>query len=158
MENFIVVLLALTVIFCTCVENSHKNSEDAALKAIQELHKKDQAASLQGDAETLLSLFTDDGIVMPAEGEVIKGKEGLRKMLEQNFKDMKEYTLIEYKHDFKEIKIMGNYAYEWGIYSGTYKSKEDDNEISGSGKIMRILQQQKDESWKVSRSIWTVDK
>ena len=79
-------------------------------------------------------------------------------MLEQNFKDLEGYTLIAYKHDFKEIKIMGKYAYEWGWYSGTYKLKKNDKEISGRGKIMRILQQQKDGSWKVSRSIWTVDK
>ena len=78
-------------------------------------------------------------------------------MLEENFKDLKDYTLIDYNHDFKEIKIIGEYAYEWGIYSGTYASKKNGNKISGSGKLMRILKQQKDGSWKVSRSIWTVD-
>jgi len=158
MENLLIILLAMGVIFCVCADNNNKNAEEIALQAIQELHKKDQAASLEGDVETLLSLFTDDGVVIPAEGEVIKGKDGLRKMLEQNFKAMKEYMLVEYKHDFKEIKIMREYAYEWGMYSGTYKSKKNNKEISGSGKIMRILQQQKDGSWKVSRSIWTVDK
>ena len=140
------------------MEDKNKNSEDLALQAIQELHAKDKAASLQGDIRTLLSLFAEDGIVIPAEGEIIKRKEGLKKMLEQNFKDQEDYTLIEYKHDFKEIKIMGEYAYEWGLYSGAYKSKKNDKILTGSGKLMRILKRQKDGSWKISRSIWTVDK
>ena len=59
MSNLLFVMLISAVIFCTCVEDKNKNSEDLALKAIQELHKKDQAASLQGDVETLLSLFTE---------------------------------------------------------------------------------------------------
>jgi uncharacterized protein (TIGR02246 family) len=158
MKNILFLLLMLAVIFCTCVEDKNKNSEDLDLQAIQELHEKDKAASLQGDIGTLLSLFTEDGIVIPAEGEIIRGKEGLKKMLEKNFKDLKEYTLIDYNHDFKEIKIIGEYAYEWGIYSGTYTPKKNGNNISGSGKLMRILKRQKNGSWKISRSIWTVDK
>ena len=96
--------------------------------------------------------------MIPAEGEILRGKDGLKKMLEENFKNLNEYTLIQYKHDFEEIKIIGEYAYEWGLYSGKYKSKKDDKEITGSGKLMRILKRQNDGSWKVSRSIWTVDK
>jgi len=113
---------------------------------------------MNGDLETLLSLFTDDGIAIPAEGEIIEGKEALREMLKQNFELLKDYIITEYKQDFKEIKILGKYAYEWGIYSGKYKSKEDNKEIIGSGKLMRILRLQEDGSWKVSRTIWTIDK
>jgi ketosteroid isomerase-like protein len=47
------------------------------LKSIEELHKKDKLASMNGDLETLLTLFTDDGIAIPAEGEIIEGKEAL---------------------------------------------------------------------------------
>ncbi|MEJ2627516.1 MAG: hypothetical protein P8078_03020 [bacterium] len=95
MSNFLFVLLISAVIFCTCVKDKNMNSENHALQAIQELHEKDKTASLQGDIKTLLSLFTEDGIVIPAEGGIIKGKEGLKKMLEQNFKDQEDYTLIE---------------------------------------------------------------
>ena len=158
MVNILFVLLASVVILCTCAGDNDNNLEEHDLKAIEELHKKDQVASLNGDVNTLLSLFTEDGIVIPAEGEILRGKDGLKKMLEENFKNLNEYTLIQYKHDFEEIKIIGEYAYEWGLYSGKYKSKKDDKEITGSGKLMRILKRQNDGSWKVSRSIWTVDK
>ncbi|MHC4537414.1 MAG: YybH family protein [Planctomycetota bacterium] len=128
------------------------------LKSIKELHNKDKLASMNGDLETLLSLFSDDGIVIPAEGDIIAGKEALRKMLKQNFELMQDYIVTEYNHYFQEIKILGEYAYEWGTYSGKYKSKNDSTEITGSGKLMRILRLQADGSWKVYRAIWTVDK
>jgi uncharacterized protein (TIGR02246 family) len=128
------------------------------LKTIEELHKKDKQASMNGDLETLLTLFTDDGILIPPEGEIIEGKEALRNMLKQNFELHQDYIITEYNQDFKEIKILGQYAYEWGTYSGKYESKDDGKEITGSGKLMRILKLQADGSWKVHRTIWTVDK
>jgi ketosteroid isomerase-like protein len=132
-------------------------NEDILLQAIDELHKKDKIASLSGDTETLLNLMTDDGIVIPHEGEIFEGKKGLRIMLEQNKKILKEYDLVEYNHDFKEVKIIGKFAYEWGYYSGKYISKSDSSEVVGSGKLMRILELQVDGNWKIARSIWTVD-
>lgn len=128
------------------------------LKSIEELHKKDKQASMSGDLETLLTLFTDDGILIPPEGEIIEGKEALRNVLKQNFELHQDYIITEYDQDFKEIKVLDQYAYEWGIYSGKYKSKDDGQEITGSGKLMRILKLQADGSWKVHRTIWTVDK
>jgi uncharacterized protein (TIGR02246 family) len=127
------------------------------LKSIEELHKKGKLASMNGDLETLFSLFTDDGILIPAEGDIIEGKEGLRNMLKQSLELYKDYIITECSQDFEEIKILDQYAYEWGTYSGKYKSKDNGKEITGSGKLMRILKQQADGSWKVFRTIWTVD-
>ena len=141
----------------SAIEKQSRNIENDALAAIRELHEKDQKASLKGDVETLLSLFTDDGILIPASGDIVQGKEALRNMLLQDLELQRDYSVIEYKHDFREIKITGEYAYEWGFYCGISKSKKDGSEIKGSGKLMRILRQQKDRNWKVARSIWTAD-
>lgn len=155
---FLFILLSSTFVLYMCFNENDSNFVKHELDAIEELHKKDKMASLNGDIEELLSLFTDDGIVIPPEGEIIKGKENLRKMLVQNRDQLKEYKLTEYLHDFKEIKVIGEYAYEWGTYSGKYKLKKGHEEIKGSGKLLRILVKQKDGSWKVSRSIWNVEK
>ena len=157
-REFISLILLSALIFFGNCEGNKMTNEDILLQAINELHKKDKSASLAGDTETLLNLFTEDGIVIPYEGESVEGKEGLRKMLEQNQKILDEYNLVEYNHDFKEVKIIGKFAYEWGYYSGKYISKIDSSEVVGSGKLMRILELQNDGTWKVSRSIWTVDK
>ena len=113
---------------------------------------------MNGDIETLESLFTEDGILIPAEGDIIEGKEGLKNMLKQSLELYRDYTVTEYIHDFKEINVLGQFAYEWGTYSSKYISKKDGKETVESGKLMRILKQQLDGSWKVHRAIWTVDK
>ncbi len=155
MKIILGILLAATM--ADCGETRPMNDDNRALRAIKELHEKDRQASLDGDLETLLSLFTEDGMAIPTDGEIVRGKDELRKMLERNLKQLQEYLLVEYIQDFKEIRILGDYAYEWGSYSGKYISKKDGSEITGSGKLMRILKLDTDGSWKVSRSIWTVD-
>ncbi len=158
MNNIIIILISLSLpVLINCGGNK-MNNKNLKLQSIKELHKKDKNASLKGDVETLLSLFTEDGIVIPDSGDIVQGKKNLRRMLEQNFKIFKKYKLVEYNHDFKEINIIGEYAYEWGNYNGKYISKTDKKEITGSGKLMRILRLQKDGPWKVSRSILTVNK
>ena len=159
MDKILIILLFFSalLLFENC-EGNKMNNEDILLQAIEELHIKDKHASLAGDSKALLNLFTEDGIVIPNEGAIVEGKESLRRMLEQNLKILEEYNLVEYNHDFKEVKIMGKFAYEWGYYSGKYISKIDCSEIVGSGKLMRILELQNDGNWKVSRSIWTENK
>ena len=51
-------------------------NENLLLQAIEELHTKDKKASLAGDTETLLDIFTENGIAIPYEGDIIKGREG----------------------------------------------------------------------------------
>lgn len=159
MRRIVSTLCILCVISCNRYSTKYETDlENPMLKSIEELHKKDKQASMSGDLETLLTLFTDDGILIPPEGEIIEGKEALRNVLKQNFELHQDYIITEYDQDFKEIKVLDQYAYEWGIYSGKYKSKDDGQEITGSGKLMRILKLQADGSWKVHRTIWTVDK
>ena len=129
---------------------------DKDLKAIEELHRKDQTASLNRDTETLISLFAEDGILIQADGRIIQGHKQLKEMLVEGEKQFEEYEILEYVHEFAEINVMGEYAYEWGSYYGKYRSRLDNSELSGSGKLMRILKRQADNSWKIHRSIWNV--
>ena len=159
MRSIVLIICILCVISCNRFTREYETDlENPMLKSIEELHKKDKQAAMNGDLETLLSLFTEDGIAIPAEGEIIEGKKALRNMLKQNFELHQDYKITEYNQDFKEVKVLGKYAYEWGIYSGKYQSKNNGKEITGSGKLMRILRLQADGSWKVYRTIWTVDK
>lgn len=113
MDKILIILLFFSalLLFENC-EGNKMNNEDILLQAIEELHIKDKHASLAGDSKALLNLFTEDGIVIPNEGAIVEGKESLRRMLEQNLKILEEYNLVEYNHDFKEVKIMGKFAYE----------------------------------------------
>ncbi|MBN2363741.1 SgcJ/EcaC family oxidoreductase [candidate division WOR-3 bacterium] len=130
------------------------NLTNSDFEAIKLLHKKDKTASINKDAETLLSLFTVDGILIQPDGKIIEGIEELKKMLVYNFEQSKDYKITEYDHDFIEINVIGDYAFEWGSYRGKAVPIVKGKEISSGGMIMRILKRQKNGSWKIHRSIW----
>ena len=127
---------------------------DKDMEAIRKLHEKDMAASKAGNFETLRSLMTDDAIVLPPDEKALHG----RKEIDDNFTRMKEamsqFEVLEYVLDFKEVKILGDYAYEWGEIRGRMQQKGSDKAQSSIFKVMRILQKQADGNWKVHRSIW----
>jgi uncharacterized protein (TIGR02246 family) len=136
------------------VVGARASDADADIEAIRKLHQRDMAASKSGDFETLRSLMTDDAVIMPPGGKSLTG----RKEIDDNFSRMREAMsqteVLEYVLDFKEVKILGNYAYEWGEIRGRMRAKGSDKVESSTFKVMRILQKQPDGSWKVHRSMW----
>ncbi len=129
--------------------------QKADLKAIEELHKRDIAANKAYDIETLTSLWTDDVVTMPPATPPIVGKKANHDMLVAAEPMAKLVDILDYKQDWKELQILGEYAYEWGIFSSVVKGKQGSPEpLKSEFRVMRILKRQPDGSWKVHRSIW----
>ncbi|MGD2146356.1 MAG: SgcJ/EcaC family oxidoreductase [Anaerolineae bacterium] len=128
-----------------------------SLRCIEELHKRDMAASKARDTATLLSLCTDDCVMLPPGEDPIVGRDAIRASLEQDTVQEQDYRITEYVHKFEEVKVLGGWAYEWGIFSAAAEPVRGGREIRSSGKILRILRRQPDGTWKVSRSIWNND-
>jgi ketosteroid isomerase-like protein len=139
------------------VKEQKQHSEQEQLAAIKTLHKTDREASLKGDFTTLITLLTDDCVLIPPDKPPISGKDAIQKYFDEQKKLLSEIEITEYTHDFQEIKIRGNWAYEWGYFSNTAKSKVSGELIRSSGKLFRIIEHQEDGSWKVARSIWNID-
>jgi uncharacterized protein (TIGR02246 family) len=134
-----------------------KLSEQEKLANIKKLHQTDKEASLKGDFAILLTLLTDDCVLLPPDGPPITGKDDIKKHFEEQKELLSGIEIVEYVHDFQEIKILGNWAFEWGYFSNTARPIAGGELIKGSGKLFRILEQQQDGSWKVTRSIWNID-
>ena len=127
------------------------------LAQIEKLHNTDKEASLKGDYATLMTLLTDDCVLLPPDSAPIAGKDAIQEYFGAQKELLSGIEIIEYTHDFQEIKICGNWAYEWGYFSNTAKPVDGGELIKGSGKLFRILELQEDGSWKVARSIWNID-
>jgi uncharacterized protein (TIGR02246 family) len=126
-------------------------------RAIEALHEKDMAASEAGDLFTLLSLCSDDCVMLPPGEAPIVGKEAIRASLQRDLEQEHGYRITEYIHDFEEVKVLGDWAFEWGRFSATAEPVAGGAPIRSSGKILRILARQADSTWKVARSIWNND-
>ena len=128
--------------------------ESADRQAIERLRERDMRASREQDFQTLRSLITDDAVILPPGGAIQRGKE----TLDANFERMKlsagEVEILDYRLIFDELKILGDYAFEWGRIEGAMRARGSDDVVNASYKVMRILQRQADGQWKVHRSIW----
>ncbi len=123
------------------------------LKKIEELHRRDIEASKSGDFATLRSLLTPDAVMMPPGQPLIQGEEQLNQSYRHMEKAMRETEVLEYRLEFEEIQILGNYAFEWGFLHGI--SRDLNKGIKQSTyKLMRILKKDDEGFWKIHRAIW----
>ena len=121
---------------------------------IETLHFTDMAASKAGDLQTLRSLMSDDAVVMPPGGRMIRGKAALDRSFEMMSRAPRMTEVLEYRFDWHEIEICGDYAFEWGYIVGSERALGSDAVTDEKYHVMRILQRQPDGEWKVHRTIW----
>ena len=126
-------------------------SETAAIIALE--HRDAEAAKIN-DVETLVSLWTEDGVLLQPRSEPVVGVAAIRKLLEQQKQQSTGMTTLAYQEDWKERRILGEEAYEWGEMSVTARLP-DGKETTQTVYAIRVLRRQQDGSWKVARAIIT---
>lgn len=125
------------------------------LAAIERLREADMRAVEAGDTAVLVSLWTGDVVMLPPDGPIRTGKEENRRALRAGAETSGAFETLSYGLDFRELKLMGDRAVEWGTYRGVHLTEAGGDTLRVSGRLMRVLRRQPDGSWKVARSIWT---
>ena len=124
------------------------------LDRIDELHRIDMAASKAGDLRTLRTLMSDDAVVLPPGGRMLRGSAAL----DQSFARMADVPrtteVLDYRFDWHEVRLCGDYAFEWGYILGAERQLASGEVVSEKYHVMRILQRQPTGEWKVHRTIW----
>ena len=147
------VLVPLALSACA----SKKDGMSADMKAINALHQQDMEASKKWDVDTLASLWSDD-IVTLSQGEPpLIGKDANRNSILRLREASRDLQVADYILSFNEVKIAGDWAFEWGTYSGTVKPVEGGEAVRTTGKVMRVLRKDPDGSWKVARAMYDSD-
>jgi hypothetical protein len=80
---------------------------------IQKLHKTDMAAAKIHDIHVLIALITDSCILLPPEQEPIRGRDAIWKFMQEQLPENQKYDITKYIQNFEEIKIIGNWPYEF---------------------------------------------
>ena len=75
-------------------------------------------------------------------------------MLDQQKQQSAVIVTLAYLENWKERRILGDEAYEWGEMSVTAKLP-DGKEATQTVHAIRVLRRQQDGSWKVARAIIT---
>lgn len=95
------------------------NHDASDLANLVELERRDAQAAKINDVETLVSLWTDDGVLLMPGSDPIIGKPAIREILEKQKTQSVAIQTISYNEDWPERHIHGNEAWEWGINLST---------------------------------------
>lgn len=133
----------------------HVQGADQA--GIEELHRKDVAATLASDPKLLAELWTDDAVrLQPGEPAEV----GLAEIRKNDQKQLAEHAgakVLSYRPEIKDVQIAGDWAFEWNDFEASYKESPDGKTVSLHGKALRVLKKQSDGTWRFARMMWNLN-
>jgi uncharacterized protein (TIGR02246 family) len=124
------------------------------LRAIEAINQRDVQYAKANDPVMMMSQWADDFVVLPPVGPIMRGRAAIAETIAGIENPMET---VDWSLNFEEVKIFGDYALQWGTYGGSVRPRAGGEEIRTGGKLMRILQRQPNGSWKMHRTIYTVD-
>ena len=116
-----------------------------AVEGIREGNKRFMQAVLDADSETMPTLFSSDAKILPPNGELVSGRDGIARFWQSFF----ALGITEARPVTHEVIPMGEYALEVGEYTVFGK----DHGLMDRGKIM-VLWKSEDGTWKLHRDTW----
>lgn len=155
----LVLVLAITFLPWGASWSAQSNADAAAqervnAEAIDKLSQKDIAACMTDDVDTLCSLWSDDGVLLMPDAPPLVGKKAICSMLQEQKAHANGSKTTSYTEDWNEVRIVGDYAWQWGKMSQTQTNASGKQETMRVGAI-RILHRQPDGNWKVARALVT---
>ncbi len=127
-------------------------NEDVA--AIKQLAENWRSGWLAGDADSLLSLFADDPVLMPQGQPPVVGKAAIRPLYQSV---LKEFTL-ESRSKLMEVETSGDWGFFWSTYRLTARPKAGGNAFEDEGKSVFIVKREPSGDWKIARLIDNSDR
>jgi len=104
-----------------------------------------------GDADKIVALYADDGVVMPPDALLVTGHEALRKYLVADIASSKAGG-VSFALGEESTGIAGNL----GWHSGTFKVNGSGGATVGTGKYLEVWRKT-DGKWLMIRDIWNND-
>ena len=124
------------------------------LRALDAITQRDMQFALANDTAGMMSQWADDIVLLQPDGSIVRG----RSTIAETMRGLEVVVeILDSVIEMQEVRVLGDYAYQWGIYRWAMRPRAGGDTARASGTIMRILQRQKDGSWKIYRGISTVD-
>lgn len=142
MKRLIAIFLFPVSIFFSC-----KN--EASLPPVQTLNDIMQADSA-GDVDKVISLYTDDAILIPSDKSDIVGINAIR----ENYRGIFANSTLQLKATANEIIESGDLTIIRGSTNGNVVSKKDSSSVNVNDKFLMMLKKQSGK-WKIYRLMWS---
>lgn len=112
------------------------------------------AAHLRMDNTMVKSFWLADGVSLLPETEPLVGKQAIGKFFDDTVAQIAGYQMVTMEIDFREIQVMGDWAYEWGLEHQVLQPPDGRPAIEGRGKILLILHKNGKGEWKIKQEMW----
>jgi uncharacterized protein (TIGR02246 family) len=136
---------------------AHEPATDADRQAIEALNQHDVKAALAGDVDAVVSQWTEDFVVIPPAGPIIRGRSANADLITQAQQQLEVFEPLAYEVAFEELTVAGDYAFAWGTYRSSARPRSGGNDMTSSGKLLRVYQRQPDGRWLMHRTMSTID-
>lgn len=119
------------------------------IEAIRQVAHDWHSGWVTGDADLLVSLYSDDPVLMPQGQLEVVGKDAIRPLYEAVFRD---YS-FKSESAVQEIQASGDLGYFRVTYRLTATPKAGGESIEEEGKSLFIVRRQPGGSWRITRLI-----
>ena len=141
------ILLFLLSISCFAQEYAGRGEDiNIILKNINEFSR----LYVSAETDKLTAMYCEDAKIFPAGDDIIIGQKAIKK----KWTLPKGAKVISHKVTPKEIKIIENYAFDYGYYEGSTIDK-DKVTSNWKGKYV-IIWKKEDNNWKIYLDIWNM--
>ena len=91
---------------------SDMSALEGDLRAIDLINQRDVQFALANDAAAMMSQWTDDFVLLPAAGPIMRGRHAIA----EAFRGVESPEIVDSVLDIQEVKVLGDHAYQWGTY------------------------------------------
>jgi uncharacterized protein (TIGR02246 family) len=141
-------LAVALVVGATSVGRSEEAGTDSARAAIEQVNTLFSEAIARGDAQAIAKLYTEDAMLLPERGELVKGRQAIgefwKTAMDGGVKSVTVTTL--------DVGGSGDLAHEVGTVLLTLQA-EGRPPATASAKFVVVWKREAD-GWKIHRDIW----
>lgn len=152
-RRFLTLGLGLTLILATPPQ-ANRAEANSAKAEIEEFNQKFIAAHLKMDHALILSFWEEDGVSLLPDTPPLVGKLAIAKFVEDAIASMPGYRVTKQEIDFRDIRVAGDWAFEWGLEHQVSEGPPGKPTFAGRGKILLILHKNAQGEWKVHQEMW----
>lgn len=121
--------------------------QEADIEAVTKVLKEYGEFNLAGDAKSWANLHAIDVVKMPPDRPAITSRESL---YEGKVKSFTKTKVVSWDLEIKEIEILGNRAYTWGVYKVKVEVFATGGISDVDGKFLTIYRKEPDGSWVIT--------
>lgn len=135
-------------------QQAQQQAEAEDRQAIDQMHQNEIDASIAFDVDKIAALWDDEVVIMPPHSKPLEGVAANRAYLEAQRKSLANVDILGYDQSWNEVRLLGDYAYEYGVISERLKPINAEKENDLEYNVMRVLKRQPSGSWRIYREIW----